>query len=52
MKSIEKGKVQKIVDKIQSGNFDENDIDNIFMKLRAYSANFNVFRDCRFCCSQ
>ena len=45
MKSIEKGKVQKIVDKIQSGNFDENDIDNIFMKLRAYSANFNVFRE-------
>ncbi|MDQ9035186.1 hypothetical protein RFH07_00890 [Acinetobacter seifertii] len=45
MKSIEKGKVQKIVDKIQSGNFDENDIDNIFMKLRAYSVNFNVFRE-------
>ncbi|MDO7439133.1 hypothetical protein Q5X54_02295 [Acinetobacter baumannii] len=45
MKSIEKGKVQKIVDKIQSGNFDENDIDNIFMKLRAYSTNFNVFRE-------
>ena len=45
MKFIEKTKVQKIVEKIESGHFDENDIDNIFMKLRAYSKNFWVFRE-------
>jgi hypothetical protein len=45
MKFIEKTKVQKIVEKIESGHFDENDIDNIFMKLRAYSKNFLVFRE-------
>lgn len=45
MKASEKIKAQKMVDKIQSGIFDENDIDNLFMRLRAYSAGFRVFRE-------
>jgi hypothetical protein len=45
MKGIEKSKAQKIIDKIQSGDFDENDIDNLFMRLRAYSNGNLVFRE-------
>lgn len=45
MKPIEKAKAQKIVSKIESGKFDENDIDNLFMKLRAYSQGKNIFRE-------
>lgn len=45
MKTLEKAKAQKILDKIQSGNFDENDVDNFFMRLRAYSNGFIVFRE-------
>lgn len=45
MKTIEKSKLQKSIQKIESGSFDENDIDNIFMKLRAYSTKFSVFRE-------
>lgn len=45
MKASERIKAQKVVDKIQAGNFDENDIDNIFMRLRAYSAGHRVFRE-------
>lgn len=45
MKITEKIKVQKIIRKIESGIFDENDIDNFFMKLRAYSADYRIFRE-------
>jgi hypothetical protein len=45
MKQIERLKTQKIIDKIQNGNFDENDVDNLFLKLRAYSKGFKVFRE-------
>lgn len=45
MKPVEKNKTQKLVNKIVSGHFDENDIDSLFMKLRAYSAGFPVFRE-------
>jgi hypothetical protein len=45
LKTAEKAKAQKIVDKIQSGNFDENDVDNLFMRLRAYSGEHWVFRE-------
>ena len=45
MKPVEKNKTQKLVKKIESGHFDENDIDSLFMKLRAYSAGFPVFRE-------
>jgi len=42
MKQEEKIKAQKIIDKIETGNFDENDIDSLFMKLRPYSYNLNL----------
>jgi hypothetical protein len=45
MKGIEKSKAQKIIAKIQNGEFDENDVDNLYMKLRAYSAGNPVFRE-------
>ncbi|WP_421921177.1 hypothetical protein [Marinifilum sp.] len=45
MKQIERQKTQKLINKIQEGNFDENDVDNLFMKLRAYSNGFKVFRE-------
>ncbi len=45
MKPIEKAKAQKLINKIQSGQFDENDIDNLFMRLREYSQGFLVFRE-------
>lgn len=43
MKPIEKAKAQKLLLKLESGDFDENDIDNIFMRLRAYSHGNRVF---------
>lgn len=45
MKASEKAKAQKIIDKIQGGVFDENDVDNLFMRLRAYSSGYAVFRE-------
>lgn len=45
VKPAEKVKTQKIVDKIEAGDFDENDVDNLFMKLRAYSIGYRVFRE-------
>lgn len=45
LKAIEKSKAQKIISKIESGNFDENDVDNLYMRLRAYSRNHHVFRE-------
>ncbi len=45
MKPVEKNKTQKLVKKIETGHFDENDIDSLFMKLRAYSTGFPVFRE-------
>lgn len=45
MKPVEKSKTQKLIGKMETGNFDENDIDSLFMKLRAYSAGFPIFRE-------
>ncbi|TMX39771.1 hypothetical protein DA096_26150 [Vibrio rotiferianus] len=45
MKALEKNKAQKLVKKIQLGKFDENDIDSLFMRLRAYSDDYPVFRE-------
>ncbi|MGB9040770.1 MAG: hypothetical protein WCC23_20000, partial [Acinetobacter calcoaceticus] len=45
LKSVEKNKLIKILGKIQSGKFDENDIDNLFMKLRPYSSGFKKFKE-------
>lgn len=45
MKAIEKQKAQLIIDRIESGKFDLNDIDNLLMKLRAFSGTCKVFKD-------
>jgi len=45
MKPVERSKTQKLIRKIETGNFDENEIDSLFMKLRAYSSGFPVFRE-------
>lgn len=45
MKLAERQKAQKIISRIESGEFDENDIDNLFMRLRAYSFGNTVFRE-------
>lgn len=45
MKGIEKNKAQKLIKKIESGQFDENDIDSLFMRMRAYSSKMPVFRE-------
>jgi hypothetical protein len=45
MKVTEKFKTQKVLDKIQSGSFDENDVDNLLIRLRAYSSGHNMFRE-------
>lgn len=45
MKGIEKSKAEKIILKIENDQFDENDIDSLFMRLRAYSKKMPVFRE-------
>jgi hypothetical protein len=45
LKTIEIHKAQKVISKIESGNFDENDVDNLFMRLRAYSKQNHIFRE-------
>lgn len=45
MKNLEKIKAQKIVNRIQNGMFDENDVDNLFMRLRASSQKNIIFRE-------
>jgi hypothetical protein len=42
---FEKVKVQKIITAIESSSFDVNDVDNLFMKLRAHSTGFPIFRE-------
>ncbi|WP_428658517.1 hypothetical protein [Runella sp.] len=46
MKKIEEGeriKLQKVISKIELGDFDENDIDNLLMKLRAFAGDNSIF---------
>lgn len=46
MKKIERGeriKLQKVISKIELGDFDENDIDNLLMKLRAFAGDNSIF---------
>ncbi len=38
-------KVKKLLAKIQAGIFDDNDVDSLFMKVRAFSAGYPVFRE-------
>ncbi|MDC4547506.1 hypothetical protein OHV46_08720 [Acinetobacter baumannii] len=45
MKLIEKHKLEKILEKVESGQFDENDIDNLFIKLRPYYKGFKKFKE-------
>ncbi|MCK8109134.1 hypothetical protein MTF64_19840, partial [Pseudoalteromonas sp. 2CM41L] len=45
MKGIEKNKAQKLILKIEKGQFDENDIDSLFMRMRAHSNKMPVFRE-------
>lgn len=45
MKAAEKQKTLKTISRIENGEFDENDIDNLFMRLRAYSHGNAVFRE-------
>lgn len=45
MKLTEKAKVEKIILNIQSGKFNENDVDNLFIKLRPYSFGLLIFRE-------
>lgn len=48
MKKIEgseRVKVQKVISKIEKGDFDENDIDNLLMKLRAFSNYKSLFSE-------
>lgn len=45
MKETEMSKVNKIIDKISSGIFDENDVDILLLKLRAYSDGFPLFKE-------
>jgi hypothetical protein len=45
VKAVEKVKAQKAVDKIQSGEFDESDVEMLFLRLRAYSGEHKIFRE-------
>lgn len=45
MKPNDKVKAQKILNKIQSGCFEETDVDSILMLLRAYSYGNKIFRE-------
>lgn len=45
MKDYEKVKIQKAVNKIQGGSFDENDLDLLLIKLRDLSNGFNVLKE-------
>lgn len=45
MKANERVKAQEMVDRILSGNFDWNDVDNLFMRLRAYSSGHQCFKE-------
>jgi hypothetical protein len=41
----EKSKAEKLISKIESGNFDENDVDALVMRLRAFADGYKVFRE-------
>jgi hypothetical protein len=45
VKLAEKIKVKKAVNRVESALFDENDVETILMKLRAYSSGFPLFRE-------
>ena len=45
LSASEATKVRKLLAKIQSGTFDDNDVDLLFMKLREHSSGHPVFRE-------
>ncbi len=45
MHVIAKEKVQRIINKIKNNNFDELDVDSLFINLREYSKGFPIFRE-------
>jgi len=45
IKGNEKVKIQKTIEDLSIGNFDERDIDYLFMSLRAYSGNYKIFKE-------
>jgi hypothetical protein len=45
LRGYEKVKAQKLLSLIESGEFDENDVEGLFMKLRAYCGNRRLFRE-------
>lgn len=45
MKLVEKHKLEKILKKVESGQFDDNDIDSLFMRLRPYYKGFKKFKE-------
>ena len=38
-------KVNQIIERIQAGHFDANDVDNLLIKLRAFAGEKPVFRE-------
>lgn len=45
IKGNEKAKVQKTIVELSKGDFDERDVDYIFMSLRAHSGIFQIFKE-------
>lgn len=45
MKPIEKNKIQKNIEKIQNGIFDESNVENLFMTLRPYCKGYKKFKE-------
>jgi hypothetical protein len=45
IKGNEKAKTQRTVDDVSRGNFDERDIDHLFMSLRAHCGHHLIFRE-------
>jgi hypothetical protein len=41
----EAAKAKKLIEKIYTGSFDDNDVDSLFMKIRAFSTGYPVFRE-------
>lgn len=45
MKLNDKKNIHIVLERIESGNFDQMDIENIFMKLRAYNKGYKNFKE-------
>ena len=45
MRTIERVKIQKSLDQILAGNFHENEVDNLLIRLRDYCAGHRIFRE-------